>query len=219
MTVDARAERRTASAIGLGLVATLLLLRANQFGEWFLRLTPLASRDLFWWSMSAATLGYVHFVERRPFGSIGIRRPDRLTLPLAVLFALFAHYPLNWIGGEIVDTFHLSNATGQGAALAIDTKPYWYRALLVTRAAIAEEIVFRGYMIERMEELTGSRVLACVLSVALFTYAHLAYWGLAPLVFVALVGLLAAVVYQWRRDLGLNIIAHWLIDAAVSLTF
>jgi membrane protease YdiL (CAAX protease family) len=32
--------------------------------------------------------------------------------------------------------------------------------LLVTRAAIAEELLFRGYPIPRLGELTGSRVLA-----------------------------------------------------------
>jgi len=41
----------------------------------------------------------------------------------------------------------------------LDT-PYWYRVAVVTRAAFVEELLVRGYGIERLQELTGSKVIA-----------------------------------------------------------
>ncbi|MGD0145076.1 MAG: CPBP family intramembrane glutamic endopeptidase, partial [Rhizomicrobium sp.] len=111
----------------------------------------------------------------------------------------------------------MSTAAGNNASLAISNTPLWYRVLLVTRGGVGEEIVFRGYMIERVEELTGSRVLAGAVSVVVFTLAHLAYWGLAPLVFVSIAGLVLTLLYQWRRDLWANIFVHWVTDAWVVL--
>jgi membrane protease YdiL (CAAX protease family) len=85
---------------------------------------------------------------------------------------------------------------------------------LVTRAAIAEELLFRGYPISRLEELSGSRVLAAVVSWAGFTYAHLSYWGAAQLIVAGWGGLILTLLFLWRRNLWTNILAHWLTDAA-----
>jgi membrane protease YdiL (CAAX protease family) len=202
---------------GLLLTVGLPLAHANQYGEWFLGLSPLASRDLFWWPLFIGMPLYVRFVEGRPLSSIGFRRPDWLTLVLGIGVVLFVHYGVNWIASFLVDYFHMSTAAGNNASLAISNTPLWYRVLLVTRGGVGEEIVFRGYMIERVEELTGSRVLAGAVSVVVFTLAHLAYWGLAPLVFVSIAGLVLTLLYQWRRDLWANIFVHWVTDAWVVL--
>jgi len=206
-------RRRTLTLIGLGMTVGLPLIHANQFGEWFLHLSPLASRDLFWWPLVVVILLYVRFVERRPFASIGFRRPDWSTLLIGLALGLFVHYVVFWVASVIVTDFHLPTGGGAQAALAIDTAPLWYRVIIVTRGGFGEEVLFRGYMIERMEELTGSRVVAGVTSVVVFSLAHLAYWGWTPLVGVTLAGIVTTLVYQWRRDLWANIIGHWLADA------
>jgi|KBSMisStaDraftv2_1062788.scaffolds.fasta_scaffold316459_3 membrane protease YdiL (CAAX protease family) len=46
----------------------------------------------------------------------------------------------------------------------------------LTRAAVAEEFLFRGYGLERLQELTGSKWIAGLLTLAIFTYGHLSYW-------------------------------------------
>jgi len=208
-------SRRHAIGAGFGLFLTvgLPLLRANEYGEWFLHLSPLASRDLFWWPLTIGILLYVRFVEDRSFASIGLRNPDGWTVPIGLGLALFSHYVLVWAGSFIVTKFHLPTGGASNAALAIDTSPLWYRILIVTRGGFGEEVIFRGYLIERIEELTRSRILAGTVSVVVFSLAHLAYWGWTPLVFVTLAGILLTVVYQWRRDLWSNIIGHWLADA------
>jgi membrane protease YdiL (CAAX protease family) len=92
--------------------------------------------------------------------------------------------------------------------------PFWYRFILVTRAAVAEETLFRGYPIERLEELTGSRLIAAVISWAAFTIVHLAAWGWPQLIVAGFGGVILTVLYLWRRNLYSNIIAHWIADGA-----
>ena len=95
--------------------------------------------------------------------------------------------------------------------------PYLYKIVLVTRASVAEETTFRGYAIERIQELSGSRPIAGIVSLAVFTAAHLSYWGVVPLIGVAAAGAVLTLLYMWRRDLISNIIGHFTIDAAQLL--
>jgi membrane protease YdiL (CAAX protease family) len=92
--------------------------------------------------------------------------------------------------------------------------PFWYRFLLVTRAAVAEETLFRGYPIGRIREWSGSRMLAGVITWAAFTYAHLGGWGWPQLIVAGFGGLLLTVLFLWRRNLWANVLAHWLADGA-----
>lgn len=210
------ARARVVYAIGLALTLGLLLLKGNQWGERFLHLTPLESRDLFWWPLLFITLGYIVFVERLPLSSIGLKRPGWMTLVVAALTAaaLFALDPaIDWV----IALFHVNTDPGSGAGHPLGAMPYWYRAVLVVRAAVAEEVIFRGYAIERIEALTGSTTLAVIVSAAMFGYAHLAFWGWAPALNVAAGGLVLALVYVWRRDLGANILAHFIVDAIALL--
>ena len=48
--------------------------------------------------------------------------------------------------------------------------------LLLLRASVIEEILFRGYIIEKVKQLTGSAALACLVSICTFTYADLSAW-------------------------------------------
>ena len=80
------------------------------------------------------------------------------------------------------------------------------------RPLMGEEVLFRGYPIERIEELNGSRWVAGIVSCAAFTYAHLSYWGGAQLVIAAFGGIVLTVLYVWRRDLPSNMLAHFIAD-------
>jgi membrane protease YdiL (CAAX protease family) len=199
--------------IGLALTLGLVVFRANEFGQRYLGMGALASRDLFWWPLLAVTLLYVIVVERRPLASIGIHRPTWKTFALGVgaaVLGLAVVFPLT----ELAMTYlHLPGQAGSAAAQQIAHTPWWYRIVLVVRAALAEEIVFRGYAIERITELTGSRTLAAIVSLTVFTVAHLAFWGWTPLIGVAVAGLLLTILYLWQRDLVANIIAHFVVDA------
>jgi uncharacterized protein len=208
---------RLPAAIGLAIITALIVFHGNDLGHRFLGMTALQSRDLFWWSLLALLLLYIALVERRPFSSIGIRRPRIRTLVAGLAFAAVLIFVVGYISNAIIVAFELDTTAGSEAAQAIDSTPVWYRVLLIARGSIAEEVVFRGYLIERVRELTGSRVLAVFASVALFSLAHLHYWGWVPLIFVSLAGIVAALQYLWLRDLVGNIITHYVTDASQML--
>jgi membrane protease YdiL (CAAX protease family) len=110
----------------------------------------------------------------------------------------------------VFPAFHLQMNTGVANRLA--AMPFWYRFMLVTRAAVAEETLFRGYPIERLEELTASLALAGFVSWAAFAIAHLGAWGWPQLMVAGFGGAILTILYLWRRNLWLNMIAHWIVD-------
>ena len=90
--------------------------------------------------------------------------------------------------------------------------PLWFRIGLVTRAAMFEELYYRGFAIERIAELSGQRWLAALVSLAVFTFAHLDYWGWSHLIVAGYGGLVLTALYLLRRDLASNMLTHWLTN-------
>ena len=84
-------------------------------------------------------------------------------------------------------------------------------------AAICEEIVFRGFLIGRLEVAFGgpSRIAiaaAVLLSSVLFGFAH-TYQGPTGILITGVLGLIFACVYAyWGRNLWLNIVVHGIYD-------
>lgn len=83
--------------------------------------------------------------------------------------------------------------------------------LLVVVVAICEEVIFRGYLILRLENVTGSMRAAILLSAILFSLGH-GYEGSAGVVTVGALGLVFALVYLWRGSLVAPMVMHFLQD-------
>lgn len=83
--------------------------------------------------------------------------------------------------------------------------------LLVTVVAAAEETIFRGYLILRLQAATASPATAVVLSAAIFALGH-GYEGSAGVVTVGVMGLALALVYLWRQSLVAPMVMHFLQD-------
>ncbi len=84
-------------------------------------------------------------------------------------------------------------------------------SVLVGVVALAEETLFRGYLILRFQALLRSSAWAVLLSSAIFSVGH-GYEGSAGLVTVGVMGVVFAVVYLWRRSLVAPIVMHFLQD-------
>jgi uncharacterized protein len=208
-----RARSARLSAL-CGLIIALLL-PLLPIGSWVapgVSMTALLIREAVWWCYAAAIIGWLRFVEQLPLSSIGLHRPTLKTFfyallgTIALLLVFVIHFAL------IVPLFHLNAATAGAERNVILARPFWYRVLMVLRAAVVEEILFRGYLIEKVRQLTGKPVLAAALSVATFTYAHLSSWGVVHLIPVFAGGVIFAALYLWKRDLGANMIAHFVTD-------
>jgi membrane protease YdiL (CAAX protease family) len=102
----------------------------------------------------------------------------------------------------------------QGLMRLLQT-PLWFRYVVVLTAGITEEIMFRGYPIERLLEMTGNLWLAAAIPLAVFVFAHLSAWSLGHLVGVFFGGAVLTGLYLWQRDLIACIIAHTLIDSLI----
>lgn len=197
-----------------GLIAVIVL-PLLPVGRWIApgdSLTALLSREAVWWIYAAAVLVWLVLVERLPLTSIGFRAPTWKTLLFAVVGAVAMLFIFAIHMGVIVRVFHLDTAQILEQQRMIFSRPYWFRVLLVLRAAVVEEILFRGYMIEKVRQLTGSAVLAVTVSVLTFTWAHYAGWGLVQLIPACGAGVVLALLYVRRRDLPSNMLAHFLTD-------
>jgi membrane protease YdiL (CAAX protease family) len=82
---------------------------------------------------------------------------------------------------------------------------------LVLVVAIAEETLFRGYLILRLRALTGSATAAVIGSSMLFALGH-GYEGARGMVTVGVMGLAFALVYLWRKSLVAPVVMHFLQD-------
>jgi membrane protease YdiL (CAAX protease family) len=188
------------------------------YGRWineFQDSWHLLAHEAIWWCLVAMALAYVARVERRPLASIGWRRPRLVDIPIAIAGGVLALALLVALINGVLPALHLSLNQSQAANIA--AAPYWWRLVSVLRAATAEELLFRGYPMERLRELSGSRLLAALLPWAAFTLAHVGPWGWAHLLVAGAGGAVFTLLYLWRRNLWVNIVAHFIVDGAAFL--
>lgn len=204
--------------IFIGLIFPLLATFApiNRWSKDFFG--PLMGGEALWWVLAAAMLIYVVAVEGLPLSSIGFRKPGVWDIVLGILAGVLLFVGVGVIYALVIPAMHLApQAKAANSLGAILTTPLWFRIMLVTRAAVGEEILFRGYPLERIEKLTGSTILAALLTWAAFTYAHLAGWGTVHLIVAGYGGVILTVLYLWRRNIWANMIAHWIADGGAFL--
>src|ERR1700734_2017564 len=170
-----RAARREATAMSVEIpaiaprrawrIAALGVLLALGFfslpvGSWIHEDSGLANRlafELIVWAWVAGILLYVVRVEGRPLSSIGLRALGGKDWIIAILAGILILALLALISLVVFPALHWSESSQEASILSL---PYWLNVLIVVRAAVSEEILFRGYPMERLEELSGSRALA-----------------------------------------------------------
>jgi membrane protease YdiL (CAAX protease family) len=84
-------------------------------------------------------------------------------------------------------------------------------AVLVVVVALAEETIFRGYLLLRFQGLKMRPVWAALLSAFIFSLGH-GYEGSSGVMTVGAMGLVFALVYLWRGSLVAPIVMHFLQD-------
>lgn len=209
---------RWKAAIGLLIALALPVLPV---GRWIApgdTIPALLAREAVWWGYAAIIVVWLLLVERNPLSSIGFRVSTWRTFAFAVGAALVLTGIMILHFAVIVPALHLNADIAGNVREHIMQTPYWYRVMMVLRAAVVEEILFRSYLMEKVHQLTGSWAAAIVLSIIAFTYAHLSGWGAVHLIPVFGAAIVFALLYVWRRDTPCNMIAHFLADGAGFLT-
>lgn len=94
----------------------------------------------------------------------------------------------------------------------------WVMSFMVLRAGIVEEICYRGYVIERLEKMTGHWFFYFLFPLILFGLFHYRQ-GIGGIIISFIAGVILAVLYLKRRDLKANIITHFLVDFVPNVLF
>ncbi len=167
------------------------------------------------WLAVGLLLLYVVGVDRESLSSIGILVPQRRDVGLALLIGgltlcvggglyLLVHGPgidAGTVTGQIMSTLGLAG-----------------RIHVAVNAAVVEELLFRGLLIERLIRLFGRPWLAGVISFVLFVGGHYLTGSasLAQTLTIDVVGGLAFVwLYLQRRNVLLCMLAHAVADVIV----
>lgn len=175
-----------------------------------LQLLPLTYMlaELGFWLLLLVMILWIYFVEKRTITSIGWKKLTIKTVFVAiglglVLFIVFgfANVVIQKLGLEL----------NQEIAKMISSKSIPVLFLLVLRAAVVEEVLYRAYAFERINELTKSKWVAGLVPLIMFMLVHLS-WGIGHLLFVFIAGGLLTLMYISKRNLALNIIAHFTVD-------
>lgn len=174
-------------------------------------LGSMIGRELVFWFYTAVLLLFVRFVEREPLSVIGLRRPTWKTLVFGLLGGAVMTAAIAGVYIFVYPLIHAVPDVGSGSPLP--PTPMFLQVAIVVRAAVFEEVFYRGFAIEHLTVLTRSRWIAAAISFIAFTAAHLSSWAAPHLLVAGAGGIVLTALYLWRRDLPSNMIAHFITDA------
>ena len=169
---------------------------------------------MYYWIQALAIIALVVFWERRDLGSIGFKpigRIDAMWAAAGVIASLllfgtvFVFLPAS-LQSEI-------RQLGRERLVTIAAIPLPVRVAALFTAAITEEILYRGYAIERLEELTGSTTIGASIALVVFVLLHAQGWGLIGPIGAAPVAVVLVWLYLKRRNLPACMLMHFLQDA------
>jgi membrane protease YdiL (CAAX protease family) len=163
------------------------------------------------WIAAIVLLILIKYGEGRPFTSVGFSpitiKEGLLAIGIGIVLSISVPL-LTLLASQL-----LPSAT-DGSILDATVQNSWLMLLMgVLTAGITEEIIFRGYLIERLDELTGRPFIAVGVSVLAFALPHILNWNITHVVGVVLpLGLILTWLYLWKRNIIFNMIVHIVID-------
>ena len=166
--------------------------------------------ELIWWTLASSILAWVALVERRPLTTIGLRLPTWSTLGWAVAATIVMMVTVMLSYALILPALGLK--MNQATTSTVTTLPVIMMVAVCVRAGVVEEILFRGYAIERLQELTGSKWIAALVPALFFIVGHYASWGGGQLIVATFGAIILTLLYLWKRDLICCMIAHTATD-------
>jgi uncharacterized protein len=197
----------------IGIVALL----ANEFFWRDVYLPHEPSMTQIWVALSGEWLALVLLlalwlprVERVGLGSIGVTqfRWSYLWMGAGAWVVTFAA-----VAGVQLLQQAIGQETIRGLQPTLATYPWPVLIALFLTGTVLEEVVYRGYLIERLIVLTDNRWLAGLVSWAAFTLVHLRFFGLGATIDVALVSAALVLLYLKTRSLWPAMMFHGINDA------
>lgn len=118
-----------------------------------------------------------------------------------------------WLAISAASERFLGQGSAQGLATFLPRGPAEVVAwiALSISAGICEEAVYRGYLQQQLEALSGSSTVAVLGQGAFFGISH-GYQGLTNVVVIAVLGALYGALARWRRSLKPGMVLHAWMD-------
>lgn len=163
------------------------------------------------WVVTFAVLIVTRKVEDRSLATIGWKsiswKSALIAIGCGVLLSLLV--PVLTLLARTV----LLPSDSRTIATVVSDYPWWMVLLSTITAGVTEEILFRGYALERLLEVTGNKWISGITSLVCFIAVHLAGWNIAHIIGVVIpLGTVLTGLYFWQRNVIFLIIVHIAID-------
>ena len=161
---------------------------------------------------------YVVKVEKQRFLLWAEKRNSVLFYILSIILILLSIIIVIGLLSKIESYYGLSNSDKLKAMLQLLWK---YKALLLfttLTAGIMEELLFRGYLMPRLQLFLKNTWLTLIISSLLFGLAHYSYGSWSQMINPFIIGLIFAFHYQKYRNIKVLILCHFLLDFISVLT-
>jgi membrane protease YdiL (CAAX protease family) len=166
------------------------------------------------WAVAILLLAIVIFWERQSLASLGIKKMTGRDWLWGILGFVIGAISF-MLTGPIVNALGLG--TTSAGIMQLAQVPFLLRMAVVLTAGITEEIMFRGYPIERLHTLTGRLGLSAALAYIVFVLLHIPFWGLGGTIQIGVWSIIVTLLYIKRRNLPACMLMHILNDAYAFL--
>src|SRR5262252_1439823 len=166
-------------------------------------------RELTLFAAAAGVAFIIRRKERLGWDSVGLQPPAMGKAALWVLLTIVGVALAVAVAFGLIKLFKLPMGSSDSAKY--DLLPTWVLLLTILRAGFIEEFFYRGYAIERLQSLTGKRLLAAAIPLFFFAIFHYRQ-GWAGIIIALLSGAVLTGVYLLKRNLWVTITAHFLGD-------
>lgn len=122
------------------------------------------------WGLAFAVLGFTHAIENRPLATIGWKSLSWKSALMAVGLGFLLSLLVPMFTLLINNIFPQSNSGT--LTQVVSNYSWWILLLSVLTAGITEEILFRGYPLERLQEVTGNKWISGLVSLVFFVAVH-----------------------------------------------
>jgi len=166
------------------------------------------------WLVVGVLLAVVLYWERRRLASIGLETPDRRQTLVALGAGVGAVVLALLVTGLAVAAFDLEQPE---TLSTIEELSLPVKLVVVGTAVVTEELLWRGYPIERLTELTGTVWVGAATSAVVFLAVHAPAWGVVGAIPQAVFTLVLVGVYVWSRNVVACMLTHGVVNAVMLL--
>ncbi len=215
-----RHNRTTLVVIVLALSTPLIAAVLNgYFAAWFDNNGRVMAGLLFYWLFTAIISLLLIYKKAEPAGgtvwkTIGLQR-IKLRESLIVLIIGFVTLFLVNLAYVILARTIFPTEVRTSPALAL---PLPLVLLAFITGSITEEILYRGFALERLQRMTGNWWISGGITGALFVFFHVPAYPMAHIVgYIIPATIIITLLYRWKRNLSYCIMFHLVMNSPILL--